>query len=68
VQSTQRGLPDGDFPVLKISASAFEAALNNEGDASQLIRGWDVTDSAVARELTDMLVAAVQPEVSASRT
>ena len=66
IHSVSRGLPEGDVPVLQISASEIEAAMKSSASSEIFCKGWDVNEPAVAKELTDLVLASLQSETVAS--
>lgn len=67
IHGIRRGLPEAEVPVLQLTASELEAAIK-QGSVEALRKGWDVTDSALAHELTDMLLGALAPESIGTRS
>lgn len=62
IHSVQKGLPDGEFPVLRVNGIDLEAAIRQEAEADMLRKGWENADAALTQELTDLLVAALVSE------
>ena len=68
IHSVSRGLPHSDVPVLSISSDEIESVVKNAAGADLLRTAWDVSDPAVAQELSDLFLSALQPEEMVSRT
>lgn len=67
IHEVRRGLPEGESPVLRISVSEFENAIRQDVGAESLEKGWDVSDQAVAQELTELLVSALVSDAIGSK-
>jgi len=67
IQNVRKGLPDGEFPVLRINSADLDAAIRQNVGPDVLRKGWENADAALVRELTDTLVAALASEPVGSR-
>lgn len=65
--SVERGLPEGDVPLLTISSSDLAAVSRGERSAETLHSAWQNCNANQARELSDVLAASVTSEVVGSR-
>ena len=60
---TERGLPDGDKPVLRLTAEEFFQSIQAGSlDLSLIQRGWENVADDSAAELTQLLLACVSTE------
>ncbi|MFO0974995.1 MAG: SDR family oxidoreductase [Planctomycetaceae bacterium] len=65
--SVERGLPEGDVPVLTISSSELAAVSRGERPAEVLHAAWQNCTAEQARELSDAIAAGISPEVAGTR-
>lgn len=65
--SVERGLPEGDVPLLTISSNDLAAVSRGERSAETLHSAWQNCNANQARELSDALAASVTSEVVGSR-
>jgi thioester reductase-like protein len=65
--SVERGLPAGEEPVLELNADDFARVLDGDAGSDVLLRGWEGVEPAEARELSDLLVSALQREAVPSQ-
>ncbi|MCA9066237.1 MAG: SDR family oxidoreductase [Planctomycetaceae bacterium] len=66
IRSVERGLPDADVPVLRLSADELFTALQAGTSRDVLARAWDVSGECDTTALTALLVGALQRESAAA--
>lgn len=66
--TVERGLPEGDVPVLTISSSDLAAVSRGERSAEVLHAAWQNCTADQARELSDAIAAGITSEVVGTRS
>ncbi|MBL8811130.1 MAG: SDR family oxidoreductase [Planctomycetaceae bacterium] len=66
--SVERGLPEGDVPVLTISSNDLAAVSRGERPAEVLHAAWQNCTADQARELSDAIAAGITSEVVGTRS
>lgn len=68
LHNVRRGLPEGDVPVLRISVAELASALKDGVGIETIQKGWEVSDSQLAKELTELLISSLAPESIAAQS
>ena len=67
VSSVRRGLPEGDFPVLRINSEELAAVVRTGVGTESLRQAWDLGDETAAQELTHLLLSSLPTEAIISQ-